>query len=251
MNRPSTNIMNVPFSKLTFVETLDHLSEMLEQKNSGSRPYHLITANPEIVMKYQTDSELRTIMDEADLITPDGSGIVLASRWQGDPIAERVTGCDLLTGLLEEGNGRGWSFYFLGADENTSRLAVDKITTQYSRVRIAGRHHGFFPADEEKAIVAEISAARPDVLVVALGAPAAEKWIYRNKQQLNAKLALGVGGSLDIIAGKVKRAPLIWQHLHLEWLHRLLSQPSRWRRQLILPVFAMKTLMEGRRRARS
>ncbi|CAG7635365.1 N-acetylglucosaminyldiphosphoundecaprenol N-acetyl-beta-D-mannosaminyltransferase [Paenibacillus solanacearum] len=247
MNRPSTQIMNVPFSKWTFVQTLEHLSDMLEHASHRPHPYHLITANPEIVMKYQTDSELRTIMDEADLITPDGSGIVLASRWQGDPIAERVTGCDLLIGLLEQGNRQGWSFYFLGADEHTSQLAVDKITAQYSRVRIAGRHHGFFQAGEEDTIIADIAAAQPDVLVVALGAPAAEKWIYRHRAQLNAKMAFGVGGSLDIIAGKVKRAPLLWQRLHLEWLHRLLLQPSRWRRQLILPVFAMKTLITGRR----
>jgi N-acetylglucosaminyldiphosphoundecaprenol N-acetyl-beta-D-mannosaminyltransferase len=245
MNRKTTSIRGVPFSNLTLEQTLAHLAELMEEHRS--LPYHLITANPEIVMKHQDDPELQKIIREADLITPDGVGIVLASKWQGEPIAERVTGYDLLIGLLEEGNRRGWSFYFLGADEITNKLAAAKIKQQYEQVRIAGRHHGFFTSEEEAAIVAEIEAAGPDILVVALGAPGAEKWISRNKPRLRSKLAFGVGGSLDIIAGKVKRAPVFWQRLNLEWLHRLLSQPSRWRRQLILPVFAYKVLTESKR----
>jgi N-acetylglucosaminyldiphosphoundecaprenol N-acetyl-beta-D-mannosaminyltransferase len=113
----------------------------------------------------------------------------------------------------------------------------------YPNVSVLGRHHGFFEQKDEVQMIDEIAALRPDVLVVALGAPKAEFWIHKYKNKLNARVAIGVGGSLDIIAGTVKRAPLIWQKLNAEWLYRLINQPSRWRRQLILPRFAMKALL--------
>ncbi|TBL71071.1 WecB/TagA/CpsF family glycosyltransferase [Paenibacillus thalictri] len=244
--REVVRILGVPFSKLSFRETVD----LLKQKASSERedkPFHLITANPEIVMKYQEDLELQQIMQEAGIITPDGIGIVLASRWRGQPIAERVTGYELLLELLELGSRDGLSFYFLGADEETSRMACEIIRRDYPGVRIVGRQNGFFGPDEELGIVEHIGTTEPDFLIVAMGAPRAEQLIFRYKAKLNAKVAMGVGGSLDVIAGKVKRAPEAWQRLNLEWLYRLLSQPSRWRRQLTLPVFAVKAYFEGRR----
>lgn len=234
-------IMGIPFSPLDLNETLQHLADRVN--NPGDSLFHLITANPEFVMTALQDREFKQIMDAAHLITPDGIGIVLASRWKGTPLKERVTGYDLLIGLLEMGNERGYSFFLLGADEETSRQAADNIAARYPRVRIAGRHHGFFGKEQEEAIVRTIQAAKPDFLIVAMGAPYSEKWITRYKTSLHAKVAFGVGGSLDIIAGTVKRAPVLWQNLHLEWLHRLLSKPSlRWRRQLLLPKFAWRVV---------
>ncbi|WP_159884161.1 WecB/TagA/CpsF family glycosyltransferase [Paenibacillus puerhi] len=236
------HIMGVPFSTRTMNETLEEITSAAGQQQS--KPFHLITANPEIVMKAQDDPSLQQIVNEADMITPDGIGIILASRWKGAPLPERVTGYELLLRLLEIGDRKSWSFYFLGADEATNEKAVSTIRSKYPNVRIAGRQNGFFRPEDEPRIVAEVKAAAPDFLIVALGAPGAERWIYKYKAELNAKVAFGVGGSLDVIAGKVKRAPVIWQRLNLEWLYRLLAQPSRWRRQLVLPVFAVKAFMD-------
>jgi N-acetylglucosaminyldiphosphoundecaprenol N-acetyl-beta-D-mannosaminyltransferase len=186
---------------------------------------------------------LRSIIDEAGLVTADGIGIVMVSRLRGGHLPERVTGCDLLFQLLEAGNRKKWSFYLLGADEATSIRAEEVIRQTYPNVCIVGRHHGFFNEEEEANIVEDIRSKAPDFLITALGAPRAERWIHKYKSSLNAKIAIGVGGSLDIVAGKVKRAPKIWQRLHAEWLFRLINQPSRWRRQLILPRFAIRALL--------
>ncbi|SDC90754.1 N-acetylglucosaminyldiphosphoundecaprenol N-acetyl-beta-D-mannosaminyltransferase [Paenibacillus sp. UNCCL117] len=236
------HILGVPFSTRTMNETIEELKLAVGERRS--KPFHLITANPEIVMKAQDDASLRQIVNDADMITPDGIGIIMASRWKGAPLPERVTGYELLLKLLELGDAKGWSFYFLGADEATNEKAVSTIRSKYPNVRIAGRHNGFFSPEDEQRIVAEVQAAEPDFLIVALGAPGAERWIYKHKPELKAKVAFGVGGSLDVIAGKVKRAPVIWQRLNLEWLYRLLAQPSRWRRQLALPVFAVKAFRD-------
>lgn len=194
-------------------------------------------------MSCQKNASLREVVDQAGLVTADGAGIVMVSRFRGGQLTERVTGCDLLFRLLEEGDQKHWSFYMLGAEESVSEQAVKVIAQRYPGVILKGRHHGYFQADEEQHIVEEICTSQPDFLIVALGAPHAEYWINKYRHQLNARVAIGVGGSLDIVAGKTKRAPAIWQKLNLEWLYRLLSQPSRWRRQLILPRFAVRALL--------
>lgn len=237
-------ILGVTFSKLTMEETLGKIADAAET-DSRPQPYHVITANPEIVMGANQHSELKRITDDADLITPDGIGIVMASRWKGEPVAERVAGYDLLLKLLERGNQKGWSFFFLGSSEEVNQIATDRIRERYPNIRIVGRHHGFFK-DHEQELVEEINQARPQFLIVALGAPRQEQWIYLHKRQLKANVAIGVGGCLDVIAGKVKRAPVFWQKLNLEWLYRLLSQPSRWKRQLALPHFAIKAFFEAK-----
>lgn len=245
--RDKVNIMGVPFSKMTFDDTISHLGS-IAGGSARSMPYHVVTGNPEIVMSASKDKQLMTILLEAGLITIDGIGIVLAAKWKGQPVPGRVTGYDMLQRLLALGNRERWSFYFLGTDEETSRKAVEAIVARYPNVKIAGRHNGYFNAEQEPVIVEQIAAAQPDFLIVAMGAPQAERWIFRNKPKLNAKIAMGVGGSLDIIAGKVKRAPDVWIKLNLEWLHRLLSNPARWRRQLALPVFAFKAFMRRNER---
>jgi N-acetylglucosaminyldiphosphoundecaprenol N-acetyl-beta-D-mannosaminyltransferase len=244
----TVDILGIPFSKLTMHETVELLSEHIRQEQP--KLFHLITANPEIAIVRQTDKLLQTIIAEADLITPDGAGIVMASKRKGDPVPERVTGYDLLLRLLEKGNDRKWSFYFLGTDETTSLAAVENIQTRYPQVVVAGRHNGFFSGDEEVSILQEMKQSKPDVLVIAMGAPYTDKWIYRNKQELDGvKLVFGVGGSLDVISGKVKPAPAIWKAMNLEWLHRLLTVPvakgqkSRWRRQSALPKFFYRAVI--------
>ncbi|OXM85600.1 WecB/TagA/CpsF family glycosyltransferase [Paenibacillus rigui] len=236
-----SSIMGIPVPKITMDATVDRISRIIEEKRPAL--FHVVTLNPEITMASQQDPQLRSIIDEADLLTADGIGIVMVSRLKGNPLPERVTGCDLLLKLLETGHREHWSFYLLGADEFTNNKADEVIRSKYPNARIVGRHHGFFKPSEEPAIVEHIQALNPDVVVVALGAPKAERLIYKYKHQLNARVAVGVGGSLDVIAGKVKRAPAAIRKLNLEWLFRLMKQPSRWRRQLILPRFAIRALL--------
>ncbi|MGF9701082.1 WecB/TagA/CpsF family glycosyltransferase [Paenibacillus sp. MABNR03] len=237
----TTNIMGISFPNVTMDQTVAILSHVVEQRRTEL--FHVITGNPEIVMSCQKNRTLRAVVDQAGLVTADGAGIVMVSRVRGGQLTERVTGCDLLFRLLEEGNRKRWSFYMLGAEEHVSERALEVIEQNYPNVVVSGRHHGYFSTDEEQQIVEEIRDANPDFLIVALGAPNAEQWIDKYRHQLNARVAIGVGGSLDIVAGKTKRAPALWQKLNLEWLYRLLSQPSRWRRQLILPRFAVRALL--------
>lgn len=151
------SILGVPFSKLTLEETTLRLAEQVQNKQD--RLFHLITANPEITLASQTDELLQEIISSADLIVPDGIGIVLAARRKGEPIPERVTGYDLLLRMLEKGNELGWSFYFLGTDEITSRQAVEKINASYPQVKIAGRHHGFLMQQRSRGYLQTFSAA--------------------------------------------------------------------------------------------
>ncbi len=232
--------MGIPVPKMTMQETVDAISREITQHKAEL--FHVITLNPEMTMACQHDPDLRRIVNEAGLLTADGIGIIMVSRLKGNPLPERVTGCDLLVELLEKANAASWSFYLLGAEESTSRQAAKAIQETYPGVTLLGRHHGYFAPSEEERILTEIHSLKPDVLIVALGAPRAEKWIDQHKNRLNAKIAIGVGGSLDIIAGKVKRAPVMWQRLNAEWLFRLINQPSRWRRQLLLPRFAVQAL---------
>lgn len=234
-------VMGVKFPKMTLDRTMEVLTDVIEEKRSEL--FHVITVNPEIVIACQKDLSLRSIVDEAGLITVDGIGIVMVSRLRGGNLPERVTGYDTLLRLLDSGNQKKWSFYFLGADPATNEKVCKVIRKKYPDLSILGRHHGFFKQTEEDKIIEEIGDLKPDILVVALGAPFAERWIHNNKSKLNAKIAIGVGGSLDVIAGKVKETPESWKRLNLEWLFRLIQQPSRWKRQLILPKFAIRALM--------
>lgn len=236
-----SQIMGIPVPKVTMEETVTIIDQVITEKKVEL--FHVVTLNPEITMSSQHDLLLRSIIDEAGHLTADGAGIVMVSRLKGNPLPERVTGCDLLIHLLEIGNEKKWSFYLLGANEITSKKATEEISKRYPNVSVLGRQHGFFDQKVEEQIVDEIATLSPDVLVVALGAPKAEFWIHKFKNKLNVRVAIGVGGSLDIIAGTVKRAPALWQKLNVEWLYRLINQPSRWRRQLILPRFAMKALL--------
>ncbi|WP_284645560.1 WecB/TagA/CpsF family glycosyltransferase [Paenibacillus silviterrae] len=246
--KKTVEILGIPFSKLTLNETTLHLQRHIQQEDT--KLLHLITVNPEIAIARQSDRLLDAIIQEADWITPDGIGIVYASRRKGDPITERVTGYDLLLRLLEEGDRYAWSFYFLGTDEETNRGAVERIRQRYPQVRIAGRHHGFFTKEEEPFLVEEIRRTQPDVLIVAMGAPYSDKWIHSHKEALaGGKVVFGVGGSLDVIAGKTAITPQVWKRLNLEWLHRLLTVPvakgqkSRWRRQTALPKFVYRAII--------
>lgn len=237
------NILGIKFSKLNLKETINLIDKKISEY-SGSM-FHIITANPEIAVQIQEDPNLKKISLEADLITPDGIGIVLASKLKHNPVPERVTGYDLFLKCLEMGNKKGWSFYLLGSDEDVNRKASRYIAENHPNVKIVGRYNGYFKKEEEYKIIEEIRASSPDILIVALGSPLADKWIYKHKSQLNAKVVFGVGGTLDVVTGKIKPTPEIWKRLNLEWLHRRITQPSRKERQKKLKVFAYRAFIEA------
>lgn len=239
----TVSILGIEFSKLTLEETISLIEYQIE--NNKNKTYHIITVNPEIAIQIKEDDELKNISNEADLITPDGIGIVWASRLQRNPIKERVTGYDLLLESLRLGNEKEWSFYFLGSVEEVSKKMVQYVEENFSNVKILGRHNGYFDKEEESNIINEIQTLRPDILIVALGSPLADKFIHKHKEKITAKVTFGVGGSMDVITGKVKRTPTIWKRLNLEWLHRRMIMPSRKERQKKLKIFAYRAFKEA------
>jgi N-acetylglucosaminyldiphosphoundecaprenol N-acetyl-beta-D-mannosaminyltransferase len=235
-------IMGIPFISSSFQETLDELVRQIDQGNKC----RVITANPEVVMLVKKDDEVKQIVQTADYVTPDGVGILLAGKLLGKPIRERITGYDLTISLLSIANEKRWRLYLLGAAPEVMEGVNHKIREQYPHIDLQS-HHGFFNEDEEKSIVEQIKSHRPHLLLVALGMPKQEKWLQKYQDQLSFNLAMGVGGTFDGISGKVKRAPLLWQRLGVEWLYRLLKEPWRWRRMLALPQFVLHVLFSRKR----
>lgn len=234
------SILNVPFSTLDQRKTVRWTVERVERNEK----VHMVTANPEIVMLARREPDLLAILQKADIVTPDGIGIVWAARQKGRPLPERVAGYDLMHALMYEADRRGWGVFLIGADEQTNERAFRTLARQYPGARMAGRRNGYFQEEETPEVIEGINEARPALLFVGLGAPRQERWISAHIDRLDVCVAVGVGGSLDVLAGRVKRAPRFWQNVHLEWLYRLLAQPSRWRRQMDLPRFVLSVLRD-------
>ncbi len=238
--RMRANLFGVGIDALGMEETVAHVAGLV----STNRPAWVMTLNPEYLYRARFDHRLLDLARRADLVTADGEGIVWACRVAGCPVPERVTGIDLMLGLLERASAAGWSVYFFGAGPGVAAAAAEKAHREYPGLRIAGSRHGYFQEDEERGIAREIRDSAPDLLFVALGAPKQEIWIDRYLEKTGAGVAIGVGGSFDVLAGKVARAPRWIRRMRLEWLARLLRQPSRWRRQMILPLFVWAVIKE-------
>ena len=237
MEKTTVNILGVDFIN----ERFDGMVDIISGKITEEQKTFIVTANPEIVMHAYKDKEYHNIINKADYVVPDGYGIILASKIIKNPLEERVAGYDLTISLLEKADRQKWSIYVLGGQEDVNKLAVKNITDKYPNLKIAGRHHGFFDLDDPE-IVNDIKNARPDIILVALGFPRQEKWIGKHYDEFTKGIFIGVGGSIDVLAGTVKRAPVIWQKLKVEWLYRLVKQPSRWKRMLALPDFVIKVM---------
>lgn len=209
----------------------------------GDKLGMIYTPNTEIIMKAQDDPEFKAILNEGDLVIPDGIGVVLASKIHHLGLTERVPGIELMTMMLEYCNRTGKSIYLFGGQPKVAELAAIKIKETYPNLKIAGTRDGFFESNQELHILDEINEKKPDILFVALGAPKQEKWINKYKKTINAKVAMGVGGALDVWAGTVKRAPVFFQKTGLEWFYRLLKQPTRIMRMMSLPKFMIKVIL--------
>jgi N-acetylglucosaminyldiphosphoundecaprenol N-acetyl-beta-D-mannosaminyltransferase len=240
----SVTILGVRVDAITTPQTL----AWVEAAVTARRPRQICTANPEFVMTARRDAAFRRVLNEADLVLPDGVGLLWAARRVGGRLPERVAGSDLIYRLAELAGTHGWRVYFLGAAEGVAQAAAERLRGLYPGLVIAGTAAGDPSPASAGALVAGVRAARPDVLLVAYGAPAQDKWITRHKAALGVPVSMGVGGSFDFVAGVAQRAPVWAQRLGLEWLHRLWRQPWRARRILTAVVaFPLAVIANGRR----
>jgi len=238
----SSEIFNIKMSQLSFFET----TETILQKANKPGKSHIVTANSEILYLTTKDKKLKKILQQADIVTPDGIGAVWAAKKLSEPVKERVAGVDLFKSILE--HGEGINIFLLGAKRSTVEKLARIIKEEYKGVSVVGFNDGYF--ENNDLVISEINKSNADFLFVALGCPKQEYWISDNLDNLDIKVAMGVGGSFDIVAGDVKRAPLIWQRLGLEWAYRLFKQPSRFFRMLALPKFVIKVILENRKSKR-
>jgi len=233
-------LLDVKIDNLSYQEALEKSKKLLD----SSGKHYIVTPNPEIVVVAQRDSEFKKILNEADLSIPDGIGVVLASSLIGERLKERVTGVDFLQGLAGLSAEHELTLFLLGAGEGVAERAGQVLKTTYPRLKITGTYSGSPLKEFDNFIRSELTGKKIDILVVAYGAPAQEKWISRNLPYLNVKLAIGVGGALDYLSGQKSRAPKLIQKVGLEWLFRLVREPSRFQRQLTLPRFVYLVLRE-------
>lgn len=224
--------------------TMDETMQGIDTAVQNNQPYNVVTINPELVMAATKNVEFNTIINDADVVTPDGIGLLLMGRLTGRPLKERVTGVDLCYRLAQEAAKKGWRIYLLGAMPGVAQKAADNLAKQYPKLTIAGVNSSDPDPRLAKDISRDILAAKPSILLVAYGSPTQELWINHHRSKLDPMVTIGIGGSFDFIAGNAKRAPKITQKLGLEWLWRLITQPHRWRRMLALPKFAILSLFK-------
>lgn len=238
---PNFRLYDYTISKMSMDETVKQLSKWAE----SNVPHHVVTVNPIMIMDALRKPTHHETLLHADLIVPDGTGVVWAASYLKQPVAERVAGFDLLHRMLAVAHERRWRVYLLGTTEDTIKLAQARLQDRFPQATFYA-HHGFFRQEEDEQVIAHIRKVRPHLLFVARSADLQDPWIYQYKEALNVPVMMGVGGCFDIIAGKLKRAPLIWQKLRVEWLYRLIQEPARYKRMLVLPRFVLKVIRDHR-----
>lgn len=236
-------ILGIKVDDYSMLETVVHIQEAVEKKAQT----WVVTANPELIFAAGTDARLKQLINRAQVVTPDGIGVVWAAKRLGHSVSERVTGIDLLEALLPVAGEKKWRVFFLGSKPGVAELAAQKIAEKHPGV-IWQSQHGYFLPEEQAEIVERICEFQPDLLLVGLGAPRQEFWIASHPGL--ATVSIGVGGSFDALAGLNKRAPQWIRDIHLEWLYRLLKQPQRMKRQMVLPKFAWRVIRQGKNEER-
>lgn len=225
------DVMGVRFDNVTMDEALLIAGDLLKQDGAS----YVVTPNSEIVYEAMADEGLRDLLNGADLVLPDGAGVVLGSRILKTPLKQKVAGVDFADGLLGILAESGRCVYLLGSKPGIAELAAEKMREKHPGLRVCGLADGYFK--EEGPVIEKINQAQPDVLFVCLGAPKQERFMKAHQQELHVKLMIGLGGSLDSFAGTVKRAPKWMISCNLEWFYRLLKEPWRFKRMLRLPKF--------------
>lgn len=224
--------------------TMDGAVDRIKGFVAAKRPHLVVTCNPEMVMTAATDQLFAEILRKADLVVADGIGVVWASQVLKRPVPERVPGIELMEATLAAAAQNGWRVYLLGGKPGVARDASRAMQQAFQGLQIVGEHHGYFDKSGEAQVLESIKAAKPDILLVALGVPRQEKWAAAHLGKLKVPVAMGVGGSFNVWAGVDKRAPEWVQKIHLEWLYRLMRQPWRLKRALAIPQFMLVILWE-------
>ena len=236
-----TEILGIQFDNLTREEAARRGAELLEEDCF----HYVVTPNPEFILAAEGDGEFRAVLNGADLVLPDGIGVVYSARILGRPLQGRVPGIEFAEDMLACLNGTGGRLYLLGAKPGVAEEAGRRILERYPNLTLCGTQDGYFK-DEEAALF-KVPPARPDLLFVCLGAPKQEKWMARWGRHTGARLAIGLGGALDVFAGSVERAPESWRKLGLEWAYRLKKEPKRIGRMAKLPLVLVKAAGERAR----
>ena len=232
------DVMGLKFDSMTMDEALSRAEALLR----GDKAAYVVTPNAEIAYEALHDGQLREMLNGADLMLPDGAGVVLASKLLRTPVKQKVAGVDFAAGLLGILERNGQSLYLLGGKPGIGELAAQKMLEAHPQLRIAGIADGYF--QDEAPVVAKINASGADALFVCLGAPKQERFMVQHRQELHVHLMAGLGGSLDAFAGTVQRAPAWMIRLNLEWLYRLIREPKRFRRMLRLPKYLWAVMLK-------
>lgn len=236
------NVLGIGVDTFDMRGATNYLLDSLS-KDSLTKVY---TPNSEILLHAYKNEDYKDVLNRAELVTADGIGVVYASKILGFPLPERVSGFDLANELLKASAPLKKSVYLFGSKPGVAEKAAEKIVSLYPGIEIAGVADGYFDAEKEAKIIDDINEKSPDILFVCLGFPKQEFWIDAHSD-LNAKIAMGLGGSLDVFAGTVKRAPKFFQKFGIEWLYRLIKQPSRFVRMLALPIFGFTVILHGKK----
>lgn len=240
------SIMGVRINNISMNEVL----KLTEQKIENDEKYIIYTPNTEIIMMCQKDEEFLNLMNQSDINVPDGVGLIYAGKIKKLPLKEKVAGYDLSINLLKMADEKGLKLYVVGGRPGVAEAATKNVQNKYPGIKIVGAQHGYFKGahlgefghDEELSLIEDINKQKPHILFVGFGAKKQEQWIEYNKGKINANVIIGNGGTLDGLAGFVKRAPDIFINLGLEWLYRLIKEPKRITRQIVLPVFMFKVI---------
>lgn len=241
------NIRGVYFDNVT----LDEAEAILIENYESGKQTAVFTPNSEIVQSCIDTPELYSVINSAELVVPDGIGVIKAARILKNPLKGKVAGVELGERVVADSAKYGWKLFFLGGKPGIAELSAEKLSEKYGDIHVVGTNDGYFKknGDENDAVIEKINASGADVLFVCLGAPAQEKWIYENRSKLpDVKIMLGLGGSLDIYSDTVKRAPKVFVKLGLEWFYRLITNPSRIGRMMKLPKFYFGTIISKRKK---
>lgn len=236
----TVSILGLPVQNVTMEEAVNDVYSFFGARESKI----VVTPNAEILEMYHKDPEVKKALLQSDYTVPDGVGVVLAAKRLGTPVKQKVAGVELATHLLERSAQEGKRVYFLGAKPGVAQLAKEKLEQRMPGIQVVGLRDGYFKPEEEPAIVAEINALDVDLLMVCLGAPKQEQWMARHKKDLKIGVMMGLGGTLNVLAGTAKRAPRWMINCRLEWLYRLIKEPNRIGRMIRLPIFLMSIKKE-------
>ena len=231
-------ILGVPVDCVNMAQAVTVVDAMV----AGDSPQAVIANNPEKVIKAQRDAGLLRQLENTGLLIPDGIGIVLAARILGLGQMERVPGSELMPAICELAAHKGYRVFLFGASPEVNQKAREVLLQRYPHLQIVGNQDGYVEAGEMSSVVQEINSSEAEILFIALGSPKQELWIEEYLPQLNIRVCQGVGGTFDVIAGHVRRAPRVFRQMHLEWFYRLMSNPRRLLRQTALPKFMFQVL---------